>query len=162
MAPLSTIAWLSATRGMPSVVLVLGFLAGLGCNESALEPNVREANVVVVDDRNWGNDPFVVNSAAIEGNQLVLEVSYSGGCRDHAFTLVISSSFRESDPVQLSAELAHNANDDICEAWLTDSRVFELDLIRTRYQQFYEPGPGRVILKIEGVPEEHLVYDFVR
>ena len=119
-----------------------------------------ESNVVLVGSGDWGDDPYVVNSAAIDGDQLTIEVSYGGGCRRHAFTLVISESFRESDPVQLPAVLAHNANGDACEAWLTESHVFDLDLVRTRYRQFYGSGPGRVVLSIEGVPGGDLVYEF--
>ena len=66
----------------------------------------------------------------------------------------------ESDPVQLAAELVHEANGDPCEAWLTNTRVFDLDLVRTRYRQFYGPGPGTVVLQVEGLPGENLVYEF--
>ena len=87
-------------------------------------------------------------------------VGDGGGCRTHVFTLVISESFREADPVQLPAVLAHEANGDPCQAWLTETHVFDLDLVRTRYRQFYGPGPGRVVLQIEGVSGEDLVYEF--
>ena len=117
-------------------------------------------NVVVADGRSRGDDPYIVNSAALDGDRLTIEASYGGGCRTHVFTLVISESFRESDPVQLRAVLAHEANGDPCRAWLTESHVFDLSLIRTRYRQFYGPGPGRVVLHIEGVPGKHLVYEF--
>lgn len=119
-----------------------------------------ESNVVLVGSGDWGDDPYVVNSAAIDGDQLTIEVSYGGGCRDHTFTLVISESFRESDPVRLPAVLAHEANGDPCEAWLTESHVFDLALVRTRYRQFYGSGSGRVTLSIEGVRGEDLVYEF--
>ena len=46
-------------------------------------------------------------------------------------TVVISKTFRESDPVQLTTVLAHDANGDSCEAWLTESLVFDLALVRT-------------------------------
>ncbi len=62
--------------------------------------------------------------------------------------------------MELPAVLAHEANGDDCEAWVTESRTFDLALVRTRYRQFYGPGPGRVALHIEGVSEGHLVYEF--
>ena len=43
---------------------------------------------------------------------------------------------------------------------LTNTRVFDLDLVRTRYRQFYGPGPGTVVLRVEGLSEESLVYEF--
>ncbi len=123
-------------------------------------PDVPASNVVVADDRHWGDDPYVVNAAAVDGHRLTLEVSFSGGCRRHAFTLVLSPTFQESDPVQLPAVLAHEAHGDPCEAYPTESHVFDLALVRTRYRQFYGAGPGRVILRITGVPGADLVYEF--
>ncbi len=144
------------------MALLMGFLAVYGCgeDESALEPSPPEVNVVVADGRDWGDDPYVVNSAAIDGHLLTIVVSFSGGCRRHDFTLVISETFRESNPVQLPAVLAHDANGDTCEAYPTESRVFDLAPVRTRYQQFYGPGPGQVALHIAGVSGDDLLYEF--
>ena len=150
----------SAVRGVVPVAFLLGLLAAAGCREPTLDPGVPEYNVVVADGRDRGDDPWVVNSAAIDGHRLTIEVSYAGGCRRHDLTLVISKSFMESDPVQLQAVLAHNANGDLCEAWLTESHVFDLALVRSRYQQFYGPGPGKVVLRIEGVSGDNLLYKF--
>ena len=150
----------SAARGAASVALLLGLLVAAGCRESALGPNVPESNVVLADGRERGDDPYIVNSVAVAGHRLTIEVSYAGGCRNHAFTLVISTSFGESDPVQLPAVLAHDANGDACEAWLTESHSFDLALVRARYRQFYGPGPGTVVLRIKGVLGDDLVYEF--
>ncbi len=151
---------LGAAKGAALIALLLGLLAAPGCRESTLGPDVPENNVVVADGRHRGDDPYEVNSAAIDGHRLTIEVSYSGGCRRHDFTLVISKSFRESDPVQLPAVLAHDANGDTCEAYPTESRVFDLALVRSRYQQSYGPGPGKIVLRIAGVPGDDLVYEF--
>ena len=150
----------TAARGAASVALLLGLLAVSGCRESPLGPHMSENNVVVDDGRDYGDDPYVVNSAAIDGDRLTISVSFAGGCRNHIFTLVISKSFREPDPVQLPAVLAHEANGDPCEAYPTESRVFDLALVRTRYRQFYGPGSGKVVLRIAGVPGDDLVYQF--
>ena len=146
-------------QGGAWAALLLGLLAA--CNgESPLGPDVSKNTVVLADGRDRGDDSYVVNSAAVDGDRLTLSVSYSGGCRHHVFTLVISKSFRESDPVQLPAELAHEANGDPCEAWPTESLRFDLGLVRTRYLQFYGPGPGKVVLRIRGVSGDDLVYEF--
>ena len=149
-----------SARAAASIGLLLGLFAAPGCRESTVAPGVPEGNVVVADGRNRGDDPYVVNSAAVDGHRLIIEVSYAGGCRRHDFTLVISKTFRESDPVHLPTVLAHDANGDSCEAWLTESLVFDLALVRTRYQQFYGPGWGKVFLRITGVSGDDLVYEF--
>ena len=150
----------SAARGAASVALLLGRLVAPGCRESALGPDVPESNVVLADGRERGDDPYIVNSLAVAGHRLTIKVSYAGGYRNHAFTLVISTSFGESDPVQLPVVLAHDANGDACEAWLTESHRFDLALVRARYRQFYGPGPGTVVLRIKGVLGDDLVYEF--
>ena len=141
------------------LVLLVGLFAAGGCGESPAGPDAPESNVVIDDGRNWRFDPYVVDSAAIDGHRLTIEVSYAGGCERHDFTLVLSRSFLESDPVQLPAALAHDANSDACEAWLTESLDFDLALVRTHYQQAYGPS-GRVVLQIPGVPSRSLLYEF--
>ena len=89
-----------------------------------------------------------------------ISASYSGGCKAHAFTLVIAASFVESSPVRLPAVLRHDANGDACEAWPTDSYTFDLALVRARYREVYGPGAGRVAFQLDGVPEDSLVYGF--
>ena len=145
-------------------------LAAAACYNSAdtvavepddVEPSEPIAGRVVVDDsRSWGSDSYVLNSAAIKGDELTVNVSYGGGCRTHVFTLVLSATFAESDPVQLSAELAHEASDDPCEAWLTEDYVFDLSLVKSRYRTSYGSGPAKVVLQIDGVSGDGLVYEF--
>ena len=150
----------SAARGAVSVALLLGLLAAPGCRESPAKPDMPDTNVVVDDGRDYGDDPYELNSAAIDADRLTISVSFAGGCRNHIFTLVISKSFTESDPVQLPAVLAREANGDSCEAYPTESRVFDLALVRTRYRQFYGPGSGTLVPRIAGVPGDDLLYQF--
>jgi hypothetical protein len=146
-------------------------LAAAGCrssldtvvsiNDDDLTPDAPQTGrVVVADSRTWGNDAYDLNSIAITGDRLTIDVSYGGGCRTHAFTLVLAPSFAESDPVQLTAELAHEAQGDPCQAWLTEQYVFDLELVRTRYRETYGPGPATVVLQIAGAAGNGLVYEF--
>ena len=125
-------------------------------------PNVSGTGRVVVDGGGeaTGNDDYVLNSATIAGDTLTISASYSGGCETHAMTLVIAASFVDASPVRLPAILAHEANGDRCEAWLTQSHAFALDLVRARYRETYGPGAGSVLLDIQGAADERLVYEF--
>ena len=116
--------------------------------------------VVAGGDAAWGDDDYVLNCAAITGDTLTVSVSYAGGCRAHAFTLVIAASFIGSSQVRLPTVLRHEANGDPCEAFPTESYVFDLALVRARYRAVYGPGPGRVALQLDGVPVDGLVYEF--
>lgn len=106
----------------------------------------------------WGADDFELSAAAITGDTLTVTVSYSGGCQDHHFTLVASASFLESLPVQLEVSLAHNANSDPCEAWLTEYHLFNLVPVKERFQDQYQDS-GRIVLLLEDAPDE-LLYEF--
>ena len=107
----------------------------------------------------WGTDDYVVNDPpSISGDVLTLNVSYSGGCEAHEFTLITSGVFLESDPVQLQAVIAHNANGDSCEAWITETYHFNVSPLKTRYQKAYRTETGTIVLSIKGIPA--LVYTF--
>ena len=100
------------------------------------------------------------SSGVRSGSVVVLNVSYSGGCATHRFTLVASETFMESFPVQLAVLLAHGANRDACEAWLTEDYRFDLRAIRDRYREAYGWGPGEVVLLLDDAPSGPLVYAF--
>ncbi|MXV84995.1 hypothetical protein F4X88_01610 [Candidatus Poribacteria bacterium] len=107
----------------------------------------------------WGTDTYVVNDPpSITGDVLTLSVSYSGGCEAHNFTLITSGGFLESNPVQLQAVLAHDANGESCEAWVTETYHFNVSPLKTRYQKAYRTETGTIALNIKGISA--LVYTF--
>ena len=128
------------------------------------QPTAAQAGQVVVAGTDaalgLGDDDYVLNNAMIAGDTLTISVSYAGGCERHAFILVISASFIDSSPVQLPVVLRHEANGDSCEAWLTQSYAFDLAIVRSRYRETYGSGAGRVLLQLDGVPADRLVYEF--
>lgn len=117
--------------------------------------------VVITDaDENWGTDDYLLRDATITDDTLRLVVSYSGGCEAHEFTLITSGMFLESSPVQLVISVAHNANDDPCEAFPTETITFDLTGIKTLYQEAYQQDQGTIILLLENAPNGQLVYQF--
>jgi len=170
----------AARANFAAYVLVLVLLASIGCGrdrppatpslldtavtvapDGATSSGVRSGTVVVSNaPGSWGDDDYVLNGAAIVGDALTLNVSYGGGCATHRFTLVASEVFMESFPVQLAVLLAHDANGDACEAWLTEAYRFDLRVIRDRYREAYGRGPGEVVLLLDDAPSGPLVYAF--
>ncbi len=104
-------------------------------------------------DDKFGNDDFEINSTSITEDILEISVSYSGGCKEHKFTLITSEEFRESDPVQLAVSLAHNAMGDTCEAYPTEEYQFDLTPIKTRYQEAYQVDTGTIVLQLKDYPQ---------
>ncbi|MYF98672.1 hypothetical protein F4212_05990 [Candidatus Poribacteria bacterium] len=122
-------------------------------------PNVGNVFIGDAGDR-FGTDEFALNSASVDGDTLKVNLSYSGGCESHQFTLVASDSFLESFPVQLPIYIAHNANGDTCEAYPTEDYHFDLTQIKTMYQEAYRQEAGTIILRLKDAPNIDLVYEF--
>lgn len=100
-------------------------------------------------------DQFVINSAEITGNILILSVSYGGGCEDHDFLLYMSPPvFMESFPVQVNLYLHHNGHNDACDAYLTEELRFDLSPIRNLYNRSYRSNDD-IILNIYQYYTDH-------
>ena len=124
--------------------------------------DIQTGTVVITDaDGNWGNDEYALNNVTITGDTLRLNVSYAGGCKTHQFTLVTSGAFLELTPVQLVISIDHNANGDPCQAYPTEDYHFDLNPIKTLYQEAYQQESGTIILLLEDAPPNtQLVYQF--
>ncbi len=153
-------AEMDANNRIFTTLPVIPLSGDVSSDGTATAPSPAGGVVVAGADATLGDDDYVLNSATITGDKLTVSVSYSGGCRTHVFTLVIAASFVEGSPVRLPAVLRHDGNGDTCEAFPTESRVFDLALVRSRYREVYGPGAGRVALQLEGAPENGLIYEF--
>ena len=108
----------------------------------------------------WGTDRYTINAATLQGDTLTVNVSYSGGCETHEFTLVAEERFLESFPVQLRVSLAHNANGDRCKAWITEAYHFDLTPLKEVYQKGYRTDTGAIVLRLKDAPPSDLYYEF--
>ena len=131
-----------------------------GCSSVNQVPTGALVPVVLNGDSRQTN-ALQINSAAVNNGVLTAAVSYSGGCRNHDFVLFAGHAFQVtiSDSVQLKIALIHNANDDPCEASLSELFHFDLRPIKRRYQQTYNRDTGTVYLRLDGYPGS-LVYRF--
>ena len=116
--------------------------------------------VIAATPEAWGTDAYVINTATIEGDTLHVNVSHTGGCETHEFTLVAEERFLESFPVQLRVSIAHNANSDACEDSITEAHQFDLTPIKTAYQKGYRTETGTIVLRLKDAPPSDLFYDF--
>ena len=76
-------------------------------------------------------------SVDLEKGVILLEVSYSGGCKDHEFSLQIGGCL-ESMPAQCSAKLIHKRNGDFCEMYI--NRTIEISLEDAELNDPYYSG----------------------
>jgi hypothetical protein len=89
--------------------------------------------------------PVKITGATIDGNTLVVSVSYSGGCQEHQFDLVGSEAISKSLPPQRSVRLVHSGERDLCKALIL--RTLKFDIKELAYEQ--EAG-STIILHLEG------------
>jgi hypothetical protein len=77
------------------------------------------------------NDPVKINSVKIEGDYLVVNLSYGGGCKEHVIDLARMHPWCGTPPLPPPTfEIRHNANEDPCEAWFTETFKFDLSPLK--------------------------------
>ena len=146
-------------------------LFAIGCNrmDSQFIDKINEVaagdlkigtTVIAMTPEAWGTDTYVINTATIEADMLQVNISYTGGCETHAFTLVAEPRFLESFPVQMHVSLAHNANGDTCQDSITEEYIFDLTPIKTMYQRGYRTDQGTIVFRLRGAPPSALTYAF--
>ena len=136
--------------GIVVLFLVVGFS---GCTDSFQD--------IIIDDsyyQNASRDPVTINNVKNCDNILHVNVSYSGGCKEHEFQL-IASSFMESEPVQVNVLLSHEDNDDLCDMWITENLGFNLLPLKKSWQHSSQEKSGTIVMNIEGW-EESIYYEF--
>ncbi|NLO01722.1 MAG: hypothetical protein GX126_05295 [Bacteroidales bacterium] len=112
-------------HGVPVDIL---YIEELGC---APYINLNSDNY---DSLAW--DPLYLNEAVVDDNHLKINVSYGGGCKRHTIDLaMIHGHNADSEEIPLF-EIRHNANGDMCEAYITKDVCF--DLTELIIQDIYE------------------------
>lgn len=71
-------------------------------------------------------DMLNVTEVSLENDILNFSIGYSGGCREHLIELFASKEIAKSNPAQVTINLSHFANGDLCEAYVTRKVQFDL------------------------------------
>ncbi|MEZ0391810.1 MAG: hypothetical protein ACAH59_06315 [Pseudobdellovibrionaceae bacterium] len=82
------------------------------------------------------------------GKNVLIDVSYGGGCENHEFSLKLKGCF-ESYPVQCQADLVH-LTEDHCEAYI--SETISINLAQSGIQGGYYFNGSLTIQSPEGAP----------
>jgi NigD-like C-terminal beta sandwich domain len=97
----------------------------------------------------WREDICFVERAHVEGDELYLTVSYTGGCEAHDFNLIASDRFIEdSTEIQTELVLKHDAHGDACKAIVRTRLGFRLDPLRGEYASTHGMIVGTVVLRL--------------
>ncbi|MHA1968623.1 MAG: hypothetical protein ACW964_12560 [Candidatus Hodarchaeales archaeon] len=136
------------------IIVIVSVVTTIGYGAIMLNENLnRDSNQIILNQTAYSNakqDPYNIYNVILEADLLTIAVRYGGGCADHDFSLIGSTSFMESSPVQLNILLSHNANGDNCEALLMKELVYDISPIKNLYQLSYSETSGTVILNLKG------------
>src|SRR5690606_8946590 len=89
-----------------------------------------------------------VTGIAVDGTVLTISIRYTGGCKDHDFTLHWNGSFLESFPVQVHLTLTDGETEDFCKALISKQLKFDLTPLVQAYRDGYQ-GAGTVIVRLQ-------------
>ncbi|HEV2149926.1 MAG TPA: hypothetical protein VGR37_21185 [Longimicrobiaceae bacterium] len=137
------------TRAIFRTAWLAACLAVAGCAGPTIVEMPDDGHLVQVGgipDR-IPSTPATITSAAMQGDVLVLEVTFGGGCGQHDFALYASNVWLESDPVQVNVALAHDGHGDPCRALLSRELRFDLSPLAAAYRRSYGRG-GTVVLRL--------------
>ena len=98
------------------------FLA-VSCEKSSINscPDVIEN----VNLTNFPMDGFGVNEIEVTEDELLISVTYGGGCEDHDFNMIL----HDESPIDGGGQqnqilsLSHNANNDVCNALILEHEL---------------------------------------
>jgi len=106
-----------------------------------------KGKIILIDDPNDSqikHDLLNINSVELTKDLLGFSVSYSGGCKEHKIELFALKAIAKSNPPQVTVLLSHDANNDMCEAYLTKKIFFDL----TPLKEYLKGTSNKVLLII--------------
>lgn len=71
-------------------------------------------------------DAFRINKGERKGDILQLNVSYSGGCKQHSFEIIWDGLVYTNNPCNMNLLIIHRGNNDTCEALITETIMVNL------------------------------------
>lgn len=131
---------------MKYLVLIIITISLMGCNckktttssddtesiDGISDPT--DAVKATILDQNFippkGNAAFEVLEAKVDGDILIIKVTYSGGCEAHDFTAYFNGIYMKSQPPKAGIFIKHDNNGDNCRELITEELKFTLDELK--------------------------------
>ncbi|MBI1938016.1 MAG: hypothetical protein HYS25_07805 [Ignavibacteriales bacterium] len=83
-------------------------------------------------------DMLNINEAIVSGDYLSFNAGYSGGCAKHAIELFAFKEIEKTNPAQVTLSISHDANNDMCEAYITQTINFDLTELKNFLKSSYD------------------------
>jgi hypothetical protein len=124
------------------------YKAEIVIKSSSAKTPIRDARVISSENQSLiKKDLLNINSAMIFNNDIIFDVSYSGGCKTHIIELFAFDYINKSNPPGVVLQLSHNAQNDMCEAYLSEKISFSLANLKAHLKNNFNIS-DKVILTI--------------
>ncbi|HAQ19424.1 MAG TPA: hypothetical protein DCR40_09370 [Prolixibacteraceae bacterium] len=111
-------------------ILVISIVWLVACTEQVEMSQDNCLKYAELDYSNYDSlktDPITVISAKVDGDCLLLNLQYGGGCKEHQVNLALTLPECGTPPLPPPTfEIRHNANGDVCKALITKDYSFDI------------------------------------
>jgi hypothetical protein len=142
------------------LICLLFFTYKCSTNNILQDEYIGTDGIILGDNVNTDSfkfDSYRLNDLKLDGDSIILNVSFSGGCREHEFNLIAKNYFGDSEAPKAELLLSHNSNFDPCEAYLTEEHSINLLPLKHEFYKKYGNENGSIRLVLE---EKEVVYNF--
>lgn len=112
------------------LIIISVFFVSCGDGPASDTSELEGASVLLVDDISdleLSTDVVTVDRMTTDNNILILDLSYTGGCNTHAFTLYAEKGVSGPGDLIVPSVLEHKGNGDPCEERIETRIFFDLD-----------------------------------
>jgi hypothetical protein len=119
--------------------------------------STRKVLVTIGDCSSERTDGYKLTNVIMDSaiDSLDVDVSYTGGCAEHTYKVCWDGMFLESTVVQAQLKLFHDANDDECEAPMSESISIDLAPIAAAYKEMYQTHTGDILLGLDNFSDKY-------
>lgn len=144
------------------IFMLLSILFVFQCStNNILQTEYKGADGIILgstdDIANFKFDPYKLNEISVTGDSIIINWSYSGGCRDHELNLIAKDFFGDSSTPKATLLLSHNSNLDPCERYITENYTFNLLPLKYEFIKLFGTENGSISLVLE---EKDVTYKF--
>jgi len=145
-----------------NTILILSLLFVLQCsnNNILLDEYDGTDGIILGENENTESfkfDRYKLNDIKIVGDSISINLSYSGGCRNHVFNLIAKNYFGDTASPIAELHLSHNSNFDPCDQYVTEDCTFNLLPLKYEFIKMHGVKTGSIRLVLE---EKEVVYNF--
>lgn len=112
---------------LTALLMLLSILTGSCQSDDAVTIENRTDTIIASSPPAAESDPFVLGRVNQEETALTVVVRYSGGCKEHLFSVYWDGVATKSIPPQLVVNVYHDDRGDTCEAYLNNTISIDVE-----------------------------------